>query len=431
MFYLACKQCTCMPDESGCGSPLYTPARVRKKKRTLRCALSIRIGLCPALCSTCSSCFKARSTCESRAPGSVRRRPLHFACLHRALQIDRLILASVMSLRLCRNTPNWNTRCDDQARGRYGFNIADLAIWPIARLENFPARKMGYPFLEGPRNICRAPVKALLTWPAPSPMSICIIIRQWAPCFMHEGKNAWTICPRPAWPRVNLCAMLPRPPRSSHSVSKLHTDAQRGREGEREREREEERERERRYQSRRVEIIREIGRGLEKGKRARGWRKKITPGSRFYLSRDPICMQICPETGFVGRLARLYRRAYALSHRSRSRTAKSCRFGEGWGERKDWIISPEETSIHFDSGAERDNIRKRDHCFKFVLDSARRAARAASACTRASNVRKYFNFSPIESGIFRLPFRGFRSGGLAAARNKNSISREMLSAKLL
>jgi len=225
MFYLACKQCTCMPDESGCGSPLYTLARVsRKKKRTLRCASSIcRVDVA-------SLCVPPAPTLETQS-GRAKAFTL---CVFPSGFTDR---PSYVSLRnepplMQESTPNWNTRCDDQIRGRCGFSS-------LTSRSGRRGRKIlsenGYPFLERPRNICRARVKALLTWPAPNPMSICIIIRQWAPCFMHEGKNAWTICPRPTWPRVNLCAMLPRPARSSHSVSKLHREKERerGREDER------------------------------------------------------------------------------------------------------------------------------------------------------------------------------------------------------
>jgi hypothetical protein len=240
-------------------------------------------------------------------------------------------------------------------------------------------------------------VKALLTWPAPSPMSICIIIRQWAPCFMHEGKNAWTICPRPTWPRVNLCAMLPRPPRSSHSVSKLHTDAERKRKrgGGREDEtvsiparRNNSRDRSR---SRKRKGRGPGGLGVRMGRKKNNRRFQVLPftGSDLHANlprngiRGPTCAIISPRVvpppleipngeklPFSG--------GRELRERERERER----------ERKDWIISPEETSIHFDSGARRDNIREREHCFKFALNSARQAARGRRlhACGKRERV---------------------------------------------
>lgn len=93
---------------------------------------------------------------------------------------------------------------------------------------------------------------------------------------MHECKNVWTICPRPTRPRVNsqCFSVLFNP----SALSKLHVDADR-------REREEERTIQ--YQSQRVEIIREIGRGLKKD-----W-FQVLPFARSDLHAN------LPKPGFV------------------------------------------------------------------------------------------------------------------------------------
>lgn len=152
--------------------------------------------------------------------------------------------------------------------------------------------------------------KTLLILHMPNPMSICIIIQQWVSCFMHERKNVWTICP--ADQSLQRYSVLLDSPILCRDCTLWQKE------------------------NRTVSIpVR------RNNSRNRPQSQKKT-GSRFYLSRDPICMQICLNPDPCP-FTRLYWRKFVLSL-SRFSSVKSCRFKRE-GERE--IRTTQNFSIYF------------------------------------------------------------------------------------